>query len=70
MLFTGSKRTGYFLNKNVNFGCLENELSHFSIITLCTDSTRLPLPLVMTLNIISKQKKAYVTRLFDWIHHV
>ena len=22
MLFTGSKRTGYFLNKNVNFGCL------------------------------------------------
>ena len=22
MLFIGSKRTGYFLNKNVNFGCL------------------------------------------------
>ena len=27
MLFIGSKRTGYFLNKNVNFGCLSWNIS-------------------------------------------
>lgn len=53
MLFTGSKRTGYFLNKNVNFVCLSwkwfKPLLHYNAVY--RQHTFTLLPLAMTLNI-------------------